>query len=106
MKLLREGAFFTFRVARGHIAMIGGISSDGTMMRIVDSAPSATIERIIKVSMYYETRSGGFRKAVSLDEIPGARWYLDTNEWGGLEYWMPVSYGAKLGVRLIQPAGD
>lgn len=106
VKLLREGAFFTFRVARGHIAMIGGISSDGTMMRIVDSAPSATIERIIKVSMYYETRSGGFRKAVSLDEIPGARWYLDTNEWGGLEYWMPVSYGAKLGVRLIQPAGN
>lgn len=105
VKLLREGAFFSFRVARGHIAMISGLSEDGAMMRVVDSAPSATIERIIKVSMYYQTRGGGFRKAVSLEEIPGARWYLDTNEWGGLEYWMPVSYGAKLGVRLIQPAG-
>lgn len=103
VKLLRGGAMFSFRVARGHIAMIDGVSEDGTMMRVMDSAPSATIERIVNVSMYYQTRSGSFRAARFLDDIPGARWYLDTDDYGGLAYWMPVSYGAKLGVRLIQP---
>lgn len=103
VKLLKEGAFFSFRVARGHIAMISGVSEDGTMVRVVDSAPSATFERKINVEMYYQMRSGSFRAAQSLDELPGARWYIDSQDYGGLEYWMPVSYPAKLGVRLIQP---
>lgn len=105
-KLLREGALFSFRVARGHIAMIGGISQDGEMVLVVDSAPSATMERIVNVSMYYQTRSGSFRAARSLDEMPGARWYIDTQDYGGLEYWMPISYPAKLGARLIQKTAD
>ena len=103
VKLLNEGALFSFRVARGHIAMISGVSEDGAMVRVVDSAPSATFERKINVDMYYQLRSGSFRAAQALDEIPGARWYIDTQDFGGLEYWMPVGYAAKLGVRLIQP---
>lgn len=106
VSLLRSGALFSFRVARGHIAMISGVSEDGAMVRVVDSAPDATFERIINVSMYYQMRSGSFRTALSLEDIPGARWYLDTDAYGGLEYWMPVSYAAKLGVRLIQPAKE
>lgn len=103
VSLLRGGTLFSFRVARGHIAMISGVSEDGTMVRVVDSAPDATFERIVNVSMYYQLRSGSFRTALSLEDIPGARWYLDTDSYGGLEYWMPVSYPAKLGVRMIQP---
>ena len=49
-------------------------------------------------------RSGSFRAALSMDDLPGTRWYLDTDEYGGLEYWLPVSYAAKRGVRVIQPS--
>lgn len=102
-KLLNDGALFSFRVARGHIAMISGISEDGGMVQVVDSAPSATMERKINVDMYYRMRSGSFRAAQTLDEMPGARWYLDTEDYGALTYWMPITYAAKLGVRLIKP---
>lgn len=105
VSLLKKGALFSFSVARGHIAMISGVSEDGEMVRVVDSAPQATYERIVNTSMYYQTRSGSFRAAIKLDDLPGARWYLDTEEYGGLEYWMPSGYAAKRGVRLIQPTG-
>ncbi len=103
LQLLDEGAFFSFSIARGHIAMVCGKSEDGTMIRVVDSAPSATFERIVNAALYYQTRSGAFRAALTLDDLPGARWYFETNEYGGLEYWLPVDYVAKRGVRLIQP---
>ena len=35
--------------------------------------------------------------------MPGARWFFETDEYGGLEYWLPMEYVAKRGVRLIQP---
>ena len=104
LQLLEEGAYFSFSIARGHIAMVCGKSADGTMIRVVDSAPQATFERIVGAAPYYQTRSGAFRAALSLDDLPGARWYFETGEYGGLEYWLPVDYVAKRGVRLIQPA--
>lgn len=102
-QLLDEGAYFSFSIARGHIAMVCGKSEDGTMIRVVDSAPKATFERIVNCAPYYQTRSGAFRAALSLDDLPGARWYFETDEYGGLEYWLPLEYVAKRGVRLIQP---
>ena len=72
------------------------------MVRVVDSAPGATFERIVNASLYYQMNGGGFREALRLEQIPGARWYLDTEDYGGLEYWMQLSYAAKRGVRLIQ----
>ncbi|MBQ9262646.1 MAG: SH3 domain-containing protein [Clostridia bacterium] len=102
-KLLQAGNLFSFSVARGHIAMISGLSEDGSMVRVVDSAPSATFDRIVNASLYYQMRSGSFRAALSLDDIPGSRWFIDTEDYGGLEYWLPLSYAAKRGVRLIQP---
>ncbi|MBQ9299292.1 MAG: SH3 domain-containing protein [Clostridia bacterium] len=101
---LRNGAMFSFSIARGHIALAAGISQDGTMVRVVDSAPFATFDRIVGDSLYYQTRSGGFRAAVRMEDLPGARWYLDTDDYGGLEYWLRLSYVAKRGARLIQPA--
>ena len=102
--LLKEGAMFTFSIVRGHIALICGLSDDGTMVRIVDSAPSATYERIINGSLFYQTRSGSWREALTLDDLPGARWYFETDSYGGLTYWMRVTYVARRGVRLIMPA--
>ncbi len=102
-KLIREGTFFSFSIARGHIAMVSGISGDGSMIRVVDSAPLATFERIKDASQYYEKRPGVYRAALTLDDMPGARWFFETDEYGGLEYWLPMEYVAKRGVRLIQP---
>ena len=100
---LREGALFTFSVARGHIALIDGISEDGTMVHIVDSAPTATFTRIVNDSLYYQMRNGSFRAALSLEDIPGARWFFETDHYGGLEYWLRISYVTKRGVRWINP---
>ncbi len=101
--LIESGTLFSFSIAKGHIAMVSGISADGAMIRVVDSAPSATYERIVNASLYYQMRSGVFRAALTLDDLPGSRWYFETDEYGGLEYWLPMDYVAKRGVRLIQP---
>ena len=101
--LIRGGTLFSFGIARGHIAMVSGISDDGTMVRVVDSAPSATFERIKDASQYYEKRPGVYRAALTLDDMPGARWFFETGEFGGMEYYLPMEYVAKRGVRLIQP---
>ena len=103
LQLLDEGAYFSFSIARGHIALVCGRNEDGTMIRVVDSAPSATFERINGAAPAYQTRSGAYRAALSPDDLPGARWYFETDEYGGLEYWLPIDYVAKRGVRLIQP---
>ena len=77
------------------------------MVRVIDSAPQATFERIVGAAQYYQMRSGAFRAALKLDDLPGARWYFETDEYGGLEYFLPMDYVAKRGVRLIQPlAGE
>lgn len=101
-ELLRAGAMFSFSIARGHIALACGISEDGAMVRVVDSAPQATFERIVNDSLYSRMRSGAFREVMALDDLPGARWYLDTDSYGGAEYWLRLSYVAKRGGRLIQ----
>ena len=102
-QLLREGCMFSFSIVRGHIALADSLSEDGTMVHIVDSAPSATFERIVNGGLYYQTKSGAWRAAVRLDDLPGAQWYLNTDMYGGLEYWMTLDYVAKRGVRLIRP---
>ena len=101
---LQAGELFSFAIVRGHIALIDGISEDGTMVHILDSAPSATFERINGAALYTLGRSGAFSAALTLDGIPGARWYLETGEYGALAYWLPLSYVANRGVRVIQPA--
>ncbi|MBR6028856.1 MAG: SH3 domain-containing protein [Clostridia bacterium] len=102
-ELLREGALFSFSIVRGHIALIDGLSEDGTMVHIVDSAPTATFTRIKDGSLYIQRSNGSWRAVTSLDSIPGARYYFETDHYGGLEYWMELSYAAKRGVRLILP---
>lgn len=101
--LLQNGALFSFSIARGHIALIDGISQDGAMVHVVDSAPGATFTRIVNDSLYRRMNSGSFRAVLDMEEIPGARWYFETGEYGGLEYWLRVEYAARRGVRLIQP---
>ena len=98
-----KGAVFSFSVVKGHIALAAGVSADGKMVHIVDSAPSATLERIKDESLYIPDENGGFRAVTDLRQVPGAKFYLESGTFGGLEYDLPMDYVAKRGVRLIQP---
>lgn len=102
-KKLREGAMFTFEVARGHIAAVVELSPDGSMCRIIDSAPSATFERITNASLHRQLSDGTFSPITALTELEGIRYYIETGAFGGAEYWLETSYVARRGVRLIQP---
>ena len=98
---LSQGAVFSFSVCRGHIALVSGPADDETMVHITDSAPGATFERIRNASVYILKRPGVYRAVRSPDQIPGMRWYMDTEEYGGAEYYMTLDYVSGRGVRLI-----
>ena len=103
VSVLQDGGFFSFGIVRGHIALIDGLSEDETKVHVVDSAPGATWERKGTTEVWYQGRGGGFRTAESPEDIPGARWYFDQEEWGGLEYWMSLDYVMDRNLRLIWP---
>ena len=99
---LRQGCRFSFMIVIGHIALADGLSEDGTKVHVVDSAPGATQERIKKASMYVMKDDGTFAEVASPEDIPGCRWFFETGEYGGLEYWLDLSYCAKQGMRPIR----
>ena len=86
--------------------MADGISEDGTLVHIVDSAPGATFERKdrwkTKGHVYYQEEDGSFTEALTADQLPGIRWFFETGEYGGMEYWMDLHYCAHQGMRLIR----
>ncbi len=99
---LEKGAVFSFAVVNGHIALVAEVSEDGSMMRIIDSAPSATWERIKDAQLYQQEEDGSFSPIASLAELEGIRFYPENNAFGGTTYWLESGYVAKRGVRLIQ----
>ena len=102
---LKQGNLLSFGIVLGHIALADGISEDGTKVHIVDSAPGATFERKnrfkIKGHVYYQLEDGSFTEAETADQLPGIRWFFETGEYGGMEYWMDLHYCAHKGMRLI-----
>ncbi len=100
---LRRGDLFSFSIVDGHIALGDGLSEDGTKVHIVDSAPGATFERIrAKGSIFFRNEDGSFTQADSPEDLPGMRWFFETHEYGGMEYWMDIDYCALHGMRLIR----
>ena len=100
----KRGCYFSFMIVNGHIALSDALSSDGTKAHIIDSAPGATYERMKNGVFYYQKEDGGFAEASSPEQIPGCRYFFETREYGGLEYWLPLSYCAKQGMRPIRAA--
>lgn len=100
---LEQGAMFSFAVVSGHIALVTEMSPDGSMMHIVDSAPSATWERIKNAQLYKQEADGSFSPITSLAQLDGIRYYPENNAFGGADYWLESRYVVKRGVRLIQP---
>ena len=103
---LKRGDLLSFAIVLGHIAMADGISEDGTLVHVVDSAPGATYERKdrfkTKGHIYYQEADGTFVEAVTADQLPGIRWFFETGEYGGMTYWMDLHYCAVKGMRLIR----
>ena len=100
---LRNGDLYSFGIVIGHIALMTGIDESAKMVRIVDSAPSATFERIKKGKIYY-LQDGEYKEATDPGELPGARYFFETGFYGGMEYYMDLSYCARRGGRLIRPS--
>ena len=98
----RMGGYFSFMIANGHIALADGLSEDGRLAHIVDSAPGATFERIRNGRAFVQAEDGSFREVFSPEEMPGIRYFFETREWGGMEYWLELSYCAKQGMRPLR----
>ena len=103
---LRRGDLLSFSIVLGHIAMADGVSEDGTLVHVVDSAVSATYERKdrfkTKGHVFYRKEDGSFEEAVTADQLPGIRWFFETGEYGGTSYWLDLPYCAKQGMRLVR----
>ena len=100
---LRRGDYFSFSIVDGHIALADGISKDGTKVHIVDSAAGATYERIrFPGKIFVRSKDGSFAEAAAPEDHPGMRWFFETQEYGGMEYWMDIDYCANRGMRLIR----
>ena len=99
---LRNGDYYSFSIVLGHIALMTGVDEKAGKVRVVDSAPSATFERIKKGKIYI-LRDGEYAEVTDPGEIPGAKYYFETRFYGGLEYYMDLSYCARRGGRLIRP---
>ena len=98
----RLGDTFSFSIVIGHIAYADALSEDGTKVHVVDSAPGATYERIKNAGIWYLGEDGNFVQAKTPEELPGIRWFFETGEYGGMEYWLDLSYCAKRGMRMIR----
>ncbi len=100
---LQNGDFYSFSIATGHIALMAGIDPETGKVRVVDSAPGATFERIRKATIY-TLKDGVYAEVTDPGEIAGARYYPETGEWGGLSYYLDLEYCARRGGRQIRPA--
>ena len=101
--LLRRGDMFSFHIVNGHVALLDGVSEDGTKVHVVDSAPGATFDPARNGgSVYYTDESGAFIQAESPADLPGIRWFFETKEYGGASYWMDASYAVTRRMYLIR----
>ena len=100
---LRRGDLLSFSIVDGHIALADGVSGDGTKVHVVDSAPGATYERITSPeSIFILSGDGTYTEAAAPSLLPGIRWFFETREYGGTDYWMDIGYCARRGMRLIR----
>ena len=100
---LRRGSFFSFHIVSGHIALLDGVSEDGTKVHVVDSAPGATFDpKRNGGAVYIRNEDGTFTQAESPADIPGIRWFFETHEYGGASYWMDTDYCTQHNMYQIQ----
>ncbi len=101
---LRRGDYLSFSIVDGHIALADGISEDGTKVHIIDSAAGATFERMKTAGTIFRLEAdGSFTEAAVPEDLPGMRWFFESQEYGGMAYWMDIGYCANRGMRLLRP---
>ena len=67
-----------------------------------ESGLDAFASQLKDEKMYFQQDDGSFQPAESLRDNPDIRWYLETDNYGALEYWLPLEYVAQCGGRLMQ----
>ena len=82
--------------------LAAGISDDGKLVKIIDAAPSLSFEAIPEDTVFIQAEDGGFQAIASLDDDPNGRWFIQTDSYGGTEYWIKLSDAAACGLLLIQ----
>ena len=79
-------------------------TDDGTLVKIIDAMPSASFDAIPADTVFLQQEDGSFTAITSVDEDPNIRWYFESSNYGGTEYWRKLEEIAPLGLLLIQSA--
>ena len=101
---LQKGAVFSFTNEKGNVVLAAGISDDGALVKIIDAMPSASFDAIPADTVFLQQEDGSFTAITSFDEDPNIRWYFESSNYGGTEYWRKLEEIAPLGLLLIQSA--
>ena len=100
--LLQNGAVLLLAVAPDHAALVSGLTPDGSMVQVRDSNPAVLFGKVPEVSPSVRAEEGEMIAVSGLLEAPDNRWYLDTQDFGGLEYWLSLEDAAALGLYALQ----
>lgn len=101
---LSRGDLFTLGIVKGHVALADGMDPETQRVHIVDSAPGVTFDKLKKnTPAYIREADGTWREIHAAGDIPGIRWFFETAQYGGAEYWLDLDYCAGAGMRLVRP---
>ena len=101
---LARGDLFTLGIVKGHVALADGMDPETGRVHIVDSAPGVTFDKLKKKTpAYIREADGTWREIHAAGDIPGIRWFFETAQYGGAEYWLDLDYCAGTGMRLVRP---
>lgn len=103
---LQQGAVFTFTNEGGNVVLATDVSEDGSMVRIVDAAPSLSFEGIAPDTIFFQQDDGSFAAATALEDSYECRWYFEKQSYGGMEYWQKLETIAPQGLLLMEAAGE
>ncbi|MBQ9196297.1 MAG: SH3 domain-containing protein [Clostridia bacterium] len=103
VKLLGEGAVFSYTNAQGVTALVSGASEDGQYVCVIDPNPGLTFaDGIAEDTVFIQQEDGAITAIRSLEEDPIIRWYINTNSYGVSEYWLKTADIAPLGLLPMQ----
>jgi hypothetical protein len=99
---LKRGDLFCLGIVNRHVVLADGIDEESRKVHIVDSAPGATFSRLKPTAAYIRGEDGSWQTIRSAEELPGIRWFFETSQYGGAEYWLDLKDCASRGMRLIR----
>ncbi|MBQ6514731.1 MAG: hypothetical protein IJI09_08410 [Clostridia bacterium] len=99
---LNRGDLFCFGIVSRHVVLADGFDPKSRKVHVVDSAPGITFSKLKSTPVYIRNDDGSWQTILSAKEIPGIRWFFETSQFGGAEYWLDLKDCAARGMRLIR----